>query len=80
MTWRLRKNREKWDDPQMAIVDARWTPQVNILIIRCNKCQRIIEHRADRWTVHCPRPCSNYANISALRWWYMQNKVMQWGH
>jgi len=61
----------------MELVDARWTPKINILIIHCKECQRTIEHRADRWTVHCHKPCKNFANLAQLRWWYVQNKQLK---
>jgi len=36
----------------MKIIDARWTPQINILLILCT-CGNTFEHRADRWRCRC---------------------------
>lgn len=49
----------------MQIVDARWTPRINILTIRCS-CNRLFKHRADRWTVRCPY-CSCKCGLTKLR-------------
>ena len=37
----------------MEILDARWTPTVNMYKIRCGLGHEF-EHRADRWRVECP--------------------------
>lgn len=38
----------------MKIIDARWTPRVNMLLIEC-LCGNRFEHRSDRWIVRCRR-------------------------
>lgn len=38
----------------MQILDAKWTPTVNILEIACD-CGWVILHRADRWKVRCEK-------------------------
>ena len=48
------------------IIDARWTPKVNMLVIRCGKCTSIFEHRTDRWTVRCP-DCGRQSGLGKLR-------------
>jgi hypothetical protein len=48
----------------MRIIDARWTPIINLLIISCD-CGRQFEHRADRWTVRCN--CGRTQRIDELR-------------
>jgi uncharacterized C2H2 Zn-finger protein len=48
------------------IIDARWTPQGNILIIRCGKCDAIFNHRADRFIVRCPT-CSSSFGLEKMR-------------
>ena len=48
----------------LRIVDARWTPVVNMLLIQCD-CGRTFEHRADRWNVRCT--CGRRENIHWLR-------------
>jgi len=49
----------------MRIVDAKWTPRVNMLIIKCTACDRRFEHRADRWQVRCE--CGQERHLGALR-------------
>ena len=49
----------------MHIVDASWTRTVNALSILC-RCGRLIMHRADRWTVRCPK-CGATENLARLR-------------
>ena len=48
------------------IVDCRWTPKVNMLKIRCLKCQGEFWHRADRWKVMCVN-CNNTQNLGIVR-------------
>ena len=48
----------------MKIVDARWTPRVNMLVIVCD-CGHEFEHRADRWRVRCP--CGRQGHLAVLR-------------
>jgi len=37
----------------MRIINAKWTPKVNFLAIKCI-CGNVFWHRADRWKVKCP--------------------------
>jgi len=37
----------------MQIIDAKWTPRVNLLKIKC-PCGNEFWYRADRWRVKCP--------------------------
>lgn len=48
----------------MKLLDARWTPDVNMLLVGCD-CRRTFDHRADRWTIKCD--CGAQANLSDLR-------------
>ena len=48
------------------IIGARWTPKVNMLKIRCGRCDAIFEHRADRWTVRCPS-CGKQGGLGKIR-------------
>ena len=49
---------------RMQIVDARWTPTVNILRIRCD-CRTLFSHPANLWQVRCP--LGHKANLAELR-------------
>lgn len=49
----------------MKIVDARWTPQVNMYVVQC-ECGTKFEHRSDRWRATCPR-CGASVNVQELR-------------
>ena len=51
--------------PSMKIIDAKWTPKVNLLKIKC-PCGVEFWHRADRWTLQCPE-CGHQEGIVALR-------------
>jgi len=51
--------------PSMKIIDAKWTPKVNLLKIKCS-CGEEFWHRADRWTLQCPR-CGQREGIVAVR-------------
>jgi len=48
----------------MKIVDACWTPKVNILIVEC-PCGETIRHPSNRWSVKCK--CGNVGHLSVLR-------------
>jgi len=48
------------------IIDVRWTPQINMLKMRCGGCDAIFEHRADRWTVRCPS-CGKQGGLAKIR-------------
>lgn len=54
----------------MEIVEARWTPRVNLLRVRCG-CGKEHEHRADRWTVRCPH-CGALDHLGSLRAAYVE--------
>lgn len=49
----------------MKIINARWTPKVNMLIIRCD-CGHEFEHRADRWGVKCLN-CKRQEHLQRMR-------------
>jgi len=50
---------------QTRIVDADWTPEVNILLIRC-RCGVTAKHRADRWIFRCPS-CFHEESLEVIR-------------
>jgi DNA-directed RNA polymerase subunit RPC12/RpoP len=50
----------------MRIVDAIWTPRVNVYRVACG-CGRDFQHPADRWSVRCP-VCGAWRNLARLRW------------
>lgn len=61
----------------MQIIDASWTPRVNMLIIQCG-CGIMFRHRADRWTVECP--CGRGEGLGRLRErWVVSQQTVQ-GH
>jgi len=37
----------------MKIIDAIWTPQVNLYVVLCD-CGKEFRHRTDRWSIQCP--------------------------
>ena len=49
----------------MKIINAVWTPDINILIIKC-ACGNKIRHRADSWNVRCLK-CQAIGNLKQLR-------------
>lgn len=49
----------------MEIVDAEWTPKVNMLVIECS-CGKTFKHRADRWRPKCPE-CGATGHLTQLR-------------
>lgn len=49
----------------MKLLDAEWTPQVNLLVVQC-ECGRIFKTRVDRWTVVCPK-CRKKERIEGIR-------------
>ena len=49
----------------MRLLDAVWTPKVNMLLLLCD-CGKHLYHRADRWQVVCPR-CKAKAHIADIR-------------
>ncbi len=59
----------------MEILDAKWTPKINILLIRC-ECGNIISHRADRWQVYCHK-CQNKENLSLIRQKYVYKNLKE---
>ena len=57
------------------IIDGKWTPMINMLIMTCGDCLSIFDHRADRWTVRCP-DCGKQAGLGKLRKEYVAEKLM----
>jgi hypothetical protein len=49
----------------MRIINAWWTEDVNILVIKCN-CKSEFPHRADRWKVKCPN-CKMLGDLGEIR-------------
>lgn len=58
------------------IIDAKWTPYCNILIMKCGRCDAIFEHRANRWTVRCPS-CGKQGGLEKIRKNYVKNKKIK---
>ena len=56
----------------MKILDIRWTSKINMLIIRCGRCDAIFEFRIDRWTVRCPT-CGAQTGMDKLRKGWVKN-------
>jgi hypothetical protein len=54
----------------MTIIDAVWTPVVNMLVLRC-RCGVSTHHRADRWRVVC-EGCRASAHLGAIRAEYVR--------
>lgn len=54
----------------MQISNAKWTPQVNMLRIKCS-CGNGFWHRADRWKVKCPK-CSRVDYLGPMRKDYLK--------
>ena len=58
----------------MRIIDAEWgTVTVNILIIKCEECRRLFNHRSDRWHVYCPG-CGAMDKLDVLRARYVEEE------
>lgn len=55
------------------IVDAKWTPTVNYLIIECDNCGCRYEARADRWRLRCFQ-CQFVDNMQNVRDRTQENK------
>lgn len=49
----------------MKVIDIKWTPNVNKLIILCD-CGKKFEHRLDRWWVRC-KVCGRKQIVDTLR-------------
>ncbi len=49
----------------MKIINAIWTPRVNMLSIECS-CGKLFKHRADKWKPRCPE-CGSCGHLSQLR-------------
>lgn len=56
----------------MKIMNAKWDPKVNWLVIKC-ECGREFRHRADRIKVLCPR-CYRTADLMKLKDAYFDNR------
>jgi len=50
----------------MIAVDVRWTRKVNLLIVVCDACGTVLQHRMDRWRVRCP-VCGRTERVEKLR-------------
>lgn len=50
---------------RMKIMDAEWTPRVNMLIIQRFACKNMLKHRSDRWKIKCK--CGNSEDLGKLR-------------
>jgi len=50
---------------ELKLIDAKWSPRVNILIIQCD-CGSVINHAADKVLIHCVL-CRAYKNLHKLR-------------
>jgi len=49
----------------MKIIDAYWTPKINILTIQCS-CGTLFKSRADRIRVICPK-CDKVGNMFRIK-------------
>lgn len=49
----------------MIVVDAYWTPSVNVLFVQCD-CGEIFEVRANKRWVSCPK-CYSVADMLLLK-------------
>lgn len=58
----------------MTIVDAKWTPKFNILIIKCHICNTEFEHRADRWNARCTY-CHTQERLDIIRDNYVKGVI-----
>ena len=54
----------------MKIIDATWTPKVNMLTIEC-ACGHQWGHRSDRWRVWCAK-CGATESLGVIRGRYTQ--------
>ena len=52
--------------PIARIVDAYWTPNRNILKLKCSDCGKVFDHPTDRWTVRCPT-CRKSWHLKGVR-------------
>ena len=59
----------------MNIVDAKWTPRVNLYGIQCHKCKTIFYYRVDRWRIKC-EACGATISSNELREKYVTNGGM----
>ena len=59
----------------MQLIDAKWTPKVNLLKIRC-PCGNEFWHRADRRKVKCPE-CDYDWHLGAIREQYRLEKTKE---
>ena len=49
----------------MRLLDAEWTPVINLLILSC-ECGNKLIHPANHWGVRCPK-CGKTENLGTLR-------------
>lgn len=57
----------------IRLLDARWTPQINVLRFVCVRHGYLWEARADRWRVCCP--AGHEENLGLLREAYCGEKT-----
>lgn len=58
----------------MTLLDAYWTAQVNMLVLRC-PCGRTLLHRSDRARAYC-RPCGHIERLERVRARYVAQANM----
>jgi hypothetical protein len=56
----------------MKIEDAYWTPEINILLIRCD-CGCLFKQRADRRSVICCR-CGNKGDLLMMKSYLQESR------
>ena len=49
-----------------TIIDATWTPKVNVLLIKCGRCYDEFRFPANRVNVSCPQ-CGSYDNMHRIK-------------
>ncbi len=59
----------------MRIVEAKWTPRVNVLTIEC-ECGKLFDHRTDRWRAKCPK-CGTVQDLGDIRERYRAKSTCQ---
>jgi len=61
----------------MKIIDAIWTPTVNLYVIQCD-CGKEFQYRTDRWKIRCPF-CYKEGSTSVLREEIEQGQIRKGG-
>jgi len=54
----------------MKIIDARWTPRINMLLIKC-WCSYEFWHQSNRWRAKCGK-CGSENNLGKIRDRYLE--------